>query len=329
MRPERLEWTRHLRRDPVAALLASGNEAVAYFARRDLLGVRVGPIATLWQSAPAAAILRQQQRDGSWRYPGGTPGLRSREDYDQIETYRRLGWLVEKYGMTRASPALARAAERLYRAQAPEGDFRGSYGRQYTPNYSAGILELLIKAGYREDARTDRGLHWLLSVRQKDGGWAIPFRTVGAKLTDALMRAEPLRGDPAKPSSHLITGVVLRAFAAHPAYRRRADIQRAAEFLRSRLFKKDGYPDRNTPAYWRRFSFPFWFTDLLSALDSLALFGFPAEDPEIARGLRWLSGRQGADGLWDVKLLKTGDKDLRLWIGLAACRVFKRFHNPR
>ena len=319
-------WTKSLRRNPVPALLAGGNEAVAYFARRDLLGAPVGRVESLWRSTPAQAILRRQQPDGSWRYPGGRPGLRSREDYDQLETYRRVGHLVEKYGMMRASPVLAGAAERLYRAQSREGDFRGIYGRQYTPNYTGGILELLIKAGFAEDARTERGLRWLLAVRQEDGGWALPFRIAGSKLTDALMRTEPLRGDPSSPSSHLVTGVVLRAFAAHPRYRRRAEVLRAGEILRSGLFRKDAYPDRGTPEYWTRFAFPFWFTDLLSALDSLSLLGFTADDPQIRLGLRWLAGRQGRDGLWDVKLLKTRDKDLRLWIGLAASRIFRRFH---
>jgi hypothetical protein len=30
-------------------------------------------------------------------------------------------------------------------------------------------------------------------------------------------------------------------------------------------------------------------------------------------------------GLFKLKLLKTGDKDLKFWICLAVCRIFKRF----
>jgi hypothetical protein len=36
---------------------------------------------------------------------------------------------------------------------------------QYTPNYSAAIMELLIKAGYSTDVRTEKGFQWLLSIR--------------------------------------------------------------------------------------------------------------------------------------------------------------------
>ena len=222
-------------------------------------------------------------------------------------------------------PALRRAAERLYRAQTREGDFRGIYGGQYSPNYSAGILELLIKAGYEGDPRTRRGLRWLLAVRQADGGWAIPLRTVGATYTDALAEPAPLRGDPARPFSHLVTGVVLRAFAAHPAYRRRNEVRAAGELLLSRFFRRDAYPDRSAPEFWTKFTYPFWFTDLLSSLDSLSRLGFSAQEPRIAAGLRWFRDRQAEDGLWDLTLLRTGDKALRLWVGLAIGRVFRRF----
>jgi hypothetical protein len=70
--------------------------------------------------------------------------------------------------MTRAHPAVQRAAECLFSFQTDEGDFRGIYGTQYTPHYTAGIMELLIKAGYANDERIARGFAWLLSMRQRD-----------------------------------------------------------------------------------------------------------------------------------------------------------------
>ncbi len=318
-----------LERDPAPALVASGVEAVRYFASRDLLGERMGPVEALWSSAPVLAILRRQQAHGSWRYHGGTQRLRSREDYDQLATYTEIRDLVEKYGMTREHPGLARAAEYLYGRQTSEGDFRGIYGNQYSPNYSAGILELLIKAGYADDPRTGLCLRWLLSVRQDDGGWAIPTRTLGMKFTDALRHPGPVSGDPTRPFSHLVTGVVLRAFAAHPAYRRNAAAHVAGDLLLSRFFRRDVYPDRSAQDFWTKFTYPFWFTDLLSSLDSLSRLGFSSDDPRIAAALRWFRERQAKDGLWDVVLLRTGDKALRGWVGLAIARVIRRFDGPR
>ena len=293
--------------------------------RGSLLEERVGPVSRLWELPAATKILRRQREDGSWKYPGGNEKVRSREDYDQLETYRMIGLLVEKYGFDRKHDAMARAAESLFSFQTAEGDFRGIYGNQYTPNYSAGIMELLIKAGYAKDPRIAAGFDWLLSIRQDDGGWAIPLRTRGRKLDVFAMRTAPVEPDTARPFSWLATGVVLRAFAAHPRYHRSRDAKQAGELLLSRFFLKDNYPDRGSPDYWLKFAFPFWFADLLSALDSLSRLGFSRDRPGIARALAWFEENQQPDGLWDLKLLKTGDKELRIWLALAVCRVFKRF----
>jgi hypothetical protein len=64
-----------------------------------------------------------------------------------------------------------------------------------------------------------RSFRWLLSIRQHDGGWAIPLRTAGRNFQPATLRARTIHTISRKPSSHLVTGVVLRAFAAHPRYR--------------------------------------------------------------------------------------------------------------
>ena len=312
--------------DPMPPLLGSGNEAVVYFTQRDLLGAKVSPVQALWRTAPVLKLLRRQQANGSWRYPGGNHSIRSAQNYDQLETYRLLGYLVEMYGMDKRHPAMRNAAEFMFGCQTDDGDFRGIYGNQYTPNYSAGIMELLIKAGYARDPRIKRGFEWLLAIRQDDGGWAIPLRTVGMKLDAIAMERKPFEPDRAKPFSHLATGCVLRAFAAHPGYRRTNDALKSGELLAGRLFARDAYPDRGTPEYWTRFTFPFWFTDLASALDSLSLLGFAPDDARIRRALGWFADSQQKDGTWNLKLLKGKHMEVALWMHLAICRVFGRFH---
>lgn len=314
--------------DPLPFLLSSPSASVVFFARRDLMDENPGPVKNLWTTREVKRILARQDPDGRWRYPGGNPRIRAREDYDQLETYRQLGFCVEEFGLDRTHPGIRRAAEFLFAHQTTEGDFRGIYGKQYSPNYTAGMLELLVKTGYGEDKRVDLAFRWLISIRQADGGWAIPFRTVpkagNPRWTD-FMRSEPIRPDVSRPFSHMVTGVVLRAFAAHERYRRMAEPRVAGSLLARRFFKADSYPDRKAPQFWEKVSFPFWFTDVVSALDSLSLLGFRADDQEISNALNWLAGRQGNDGSFGLKLLRTGDRNLRFWICLAACRVFKRF----
>ncbi len=83
-------------------------------ATRDLLDEDPGPVTALWSLPVVERLLRKQRPDGSWPYPGGgIPKHRATEDYDQIETYRNLGILVEKYAATR------RLARRRPRGRVP------------------------------------------------------------------------------------------------------------------------------------------------------------------------------------------------------------------
>ncbi len=321
-------WQKRLPCNPIPILLESGSAPVAYFARRDLADEDPGPVKQLWDLPDAQKIARKQLKNGGWKYPSPATTARSTENYDQIETYRNVGILVEKYGFTRTHPAIQKASEFLFSFQTPAGDFRGIYGTQYSPNYSAAIMELLIKAGYGRDPRIVRGLRWLLSMRQADGGWAIPFRTATAgKLEIAFVRAKTIEPDRTKPFSHVITGVVLRAFAAGADFRGREDVLPAGKRLASRFFRPDTYVDRKDVHYWTSFSFPFWFTDLLSALDTLSRLGFSADDADVRKGLDWFAERQRKDGGWSLKIQKGKDKALPYWLDLTVCRVFKRFHS--
>jgi hypothetical protein len=293
-----------------------------------------GPVEGLWELKGARRIVRKQLPGGFWRYPNPHAKEASPlQDYDQLETYRRLGQLVEKYGMNKTNPAIELCAEFLFGKQTREGDFRGIYGRQYTPNYSAGIMELLIKAGYNDDARIERAFRWLLSIRQEDGGWAIPLRTARRNFlrrtnNSALRLTAAVPPDPSRPSSHLVTGVVLRAFAVHYRYRMSYEAREAAELMTTRFFKRDAYVDRGAPEFWGRVAFPFWFTDIVSAMDSISLIGqSPLRNDKTSLALGWLLKRQKRSGLFDVKLLKTGDPLLKYWVALAICRVLRRYHH--
>ncbi len=117
--------------------------------------------------------------------------------------------------------------------------------------------------------------------------------------------------------------MILRAFAAHPDYRQRPEIFTAGECLKERFFLADKYNDRKAPAYWLKFQFPFWWPNLLTALDSLSGLGFNRQDPDIARGLAWFVEHQSPDGLWETGYGSGRNAErMRRWVGLAVCRVF-------
>ncbi|NLE77192.1 MAG: terpene cyclase/mutase family protein [Chloroflexi bacterium] len=320
-------WQAHLPFDLLTALLAADDPALAFFARRDLLGEDAGAVERLWELPEPRALVQRQQADGSWRYPGGgelgTPGSNA----SLLETFRNLRVLVAQFGLTREHPAIPRAVDYVFRCQTPEGDIRGILSNQTIPYYHGALLELVIRSGYADDPRVAQGLRWLLAVRQDDRGWIVPVQAVPARLRAREMWSGPaIPPDRARPSSHLATGMALRAFAAHPWWRSCAEAHAAGAWLASRLFQPDSYNDRRAPSYWTKFQYPFWWTNLLTALDTLAALGWNAADAHVRRGLAWFADHQQPDGLWPTGYARGAKaQKSRCWVGLAVGRVLHAF----
>src|SRR5574341_263066 len=230
-------WLDNFIYNPIPPLLEYDDKAISFFVQRDLFDKSVS-VHDLWQLPEPNRILRKQNVNGSWVYLVAKPNIRTQENYNQLETYRKLGILVEEFGFNNKHPAIRNAAEYIFAFQAREGDFRGIYGNQYSPNYSAGITELLVKAGYEDDIRIKRVFEWLTSIRQNDGGWAIPFRTRNDNLKVIATHSNTIEPDISKSFSSMVTGVVLRAFAAHPTYRKSKEARQAGKLLLLSLFKK-------------------------------------------------------------------------------------------
>jgi hypothetical protein len=245
---------------------------------------------------------------------------------------------VEQYGFTREHPQARRAAEFLFSCQTADGDIRGLLANQYATYYTGAIMALLIQAGYEDDPRIDKGFQWLLAMRQSDQGWTIPILThkfdhaTQYRLTSQA--AEPVEPDRARPFSHNWTGMVLRAFAVHPTYRCSEAAQAAAQLLKSRFFQPDVYTSYQAASYWVRFEYPFWWNNLVAALDSLSRIGLSKDDERIKQALDWLSDKQEEGGLWRVSYARPKEqekqtakaREMKLWVSLAICRVFSRLY---
>lgn len=321
-----MDWQRFLKYNPLSQFEGVDDYALQYQVSRDLLKIDVAKPRELWGLPPVMKILKKQQDDGSWKYPKKKTDPREISGYKQLETFRQLGLLVEKYLLNKEHPSVQRAANFLFSCQTEEGDFRGIYLDQYSPNYTAAYLEILIKAGYLNEEPIDRGLQWLLSIRQDDGGWVVPLRTEHLRWGEVTKITEPIQPRRDKPFSHMITGVVLRAFAAHSRYNRESEILEIGERLASRIFKADSYIDRRAPEYWTSISFPFWFTDILSTLDTLSRLGFSSNHNKIKEGIDWFAEQQKKDGSWSLHLLRGGgEKKQGLWVALVICNMLKRF----
>lgn len=321
-------WTRQLRYDPFKSELTSTIElAVKHSFENDLIGTSSVKLNDVWESEQVQSILKRQRRDGSWSYRSTKSKAFLKMDYDLYETITVLASLIEVYRFDKSHPAIQRTAEYLFSKQSSQGDIRHIYANQYSPNYSAMVAELLIKAGFEDDTRIIKILDWLLASRQRDGGWALPFRTQGFNL-QSFSLDKTIEADYSKPSSAMVTGVVLRAMVIHPKFKDSIEVKQAAQILVDNFFTADKYPDRRSKDYWTRFGYPFIYTDLVSSLDSLSLTGDFEKHPNVQKALTWLKERQTNNGLFDLRTTRGNRKNQELWMSIAAYRIFKRFYTP-
>jgi hypothetical protein len=337
-------WLEFLRTDPRPALLQTKNPALLFAIERDLnndIGklsddkrvpndsdLEVASLKEIWKLPEVLKLLKKQLPTGEWSDPQAAKHQNSPTNYGIIETYRALGILVDIYSFNKNHKAIQSAAEFIFSTQTKDGDFRGAYGLQYSPNYCSGLLELLINAGYIEDPRIYIAFKWLLSVQQKEGGWTLPMQTheIKMQLCEKAMKDGPVyQFQPEKPFAHFVTGIVLRSFAAHPTYRKHPDALKAATIITERFFKPDLYSSYKAAENWKHYSFPFWWNDYIAVLDALSKMGLPRENAGVTKVLHMFRDTQLDSGLWNLSLLKgKGIPDLDKWGNLALCRAIKR-----
>ena len=321
-----MDWRSQMKADPLPHLLRSDDEALLFQIRRDLQGKRSIKASELWDCKEINGLEKKQREDGTWKYPGKCSGLALGEDYDFFQTWKVLSMLVECYCMDRSHPMVEKAVEALLAKQTDEGDIRGIYGNQYSPNYTAAAIELAIKAGYAKDKRVEKAFSWVVRVRQYDGGWAVPLRAYPFISFREAMVSDPLPPVGSKPSSYWCTGVVLRAFAADKKRARSREAHEAGEVLKKGFFRAEPYPDRRTVDFWTKFTFPFQYNDLCSSLDVLSRLGFPGDDPDIVRAVDYFRGIQNEDGSFDLRLNLARGKDVGRWVTFSFCRSLARLY---
>ena len=301
-------WRARLASDPIPRLLREGTPSVLARVRRDLIDDSEAPNAEEIATYPEVkALLRRLEKDGSFapRAPekelGGPKFARCLATLRSLDRLADLGLRVE--GKSPVAQQLQKIANYLLASQNTDGGIgdlalaESPKGRGKTPavHFQGWALSALCRAGFETDPRVEKGFRFLLSLRQDDGGWA--WRGV---RTDS----------PARPSSHLITGMVLRAFASSKDRRGSREARRAAELLATRFLQPDRYEDRRAPSYWEVLTEPRFYTDVLDALDTITGIGLGKENSGVRTAEAYLRSRQAKDGLWYSGMPVKGDSAL-------------------
>ena len=289
-------WRARLASDPIPRLLREGTPSVLARVRRDLIDDSEAPTAhEIAGYREVQAVLRKMESDGSYLPRAPEKGMGSDKFAICLATVRALdrladlGLRVEDEGG--ATPQLHKMAEVVLASQTSDGGI-ADLALADTPNarpktvalhFHGWAISALCRTGFETDPRVEKGFQLILSQRQDDGGWA--WRGV---RTDSA----------ARPSSHLVTGMVLRAFASSSQRCTSREARRAAELLATRFLQPDRYEDRKAPSYWEILTEPRFFTDVLDALDTITSVGLGKENSGVRTAEAYLRSRQSSDGLW-------------------------------
>jgi hypothetical protein len=284
-------WRARLGRDPVPILLREGSKALVARVRRDLIDDDEAPKADEVLTYPEVkAFLRKQEKNGAFPAKPPEKTLGPARFSRAVATLRALERLAD-LGLDKQHQSVSAAAELLFSSQAADGgigdlalgETQEARARAVAVHFHGWALAALCRTGYDADPRVELGFRFLLANRQADGGWA--WRGV---RTDSA----------ARPSSHLVTGMALRAFASSPSRRTSREARRAAELLATRFLQPDRYPDRKAAAFWEQIGEPRFYTDVLDALDGVTAVGLGKENSGVRTAEAYVRGRQNADGLW-------------------------------
>jgi hypothetical protein len=274
-------WRARLASDPIPRLLREGSPSVLARIRRDLIDDSEAPgLSEVWAYPEVKSVVKKVDKNGSYAAKAPDKALGGPKFAAALATLRTIDRLAD-LGVRleegdKSPPELSKSVDFLLDSQEPDGGI-ADLALAETPKGRAKMV------GLEGDRRVERGLQYLLERRQDDGGWA--WRGV---RTDSA----------ARPSSHLVTGMVLRAFSSAAARRGSREARRAAELLATRFLQPDRYPDRKAPGYWELLTEPRFYTDVLDALDTVTAIGLGKENSGVRTAEAYLRSRQSGDGLW-------------------------------
>ena len=321
-------WRARLARDPIPALLREGSPALAARIRRELIDDDEAPRGNEVATYPEVkSFLKKQSKKGEFPAKPLEKALGPDKFAAMVATVRGIEHLAE-FGLDISHPSVATAADAILASQGKEGglsaltigETKDERGKVPAVHFQGWTLAALCRVGLDNDPRVALGFQFLLQWRQADGGWA--WRGVRCDSS-------------ARPSSHLITGMALRAFASSPSRRSSREARRAAELLATRFLQPDRYPDRKAPMYWEQLGEPRFYVDMLDALDTVTAVGLGKENSGVRTAEAYVRGRQSPDGLWypgsppapgttRPTTISPKDREAARWLTVRALSVLRR-----
>ncbi len=329
-------WKTVLKADPTQWLLEDENPSVRYYTLRDVLEkpemdaeVRTARKAIM-KDGIVSEILAKQRGGGYWG---------KAEDFYIRSKYRGTVWTLvalAQLGAEVSDDRIRRACEFILdRSQDREsGGFAyvsrvnrlGGAHEHVLPCLTGNMVWSLIRFGYLDDARVQKGIQWITTYQRFDDG------------IDEAPRGWPYDGYEkcwGRHTCHMGVVKALKALAEIPPSKRSKAVDRTIDaganyILAHRIHKRSHNLKRVSKAEWLRFGFPLmWDTDVLEILGILTRLGY--KDERMREAVDLVVSKQDNQGRWKLERTFNGRMQVNIehkdkpskWVTLNAVRVLK------
>jgi len=317
-------------------LLEADNPSVRYFALTQLLekppthpSVKKAR-REIMKAGPVPVILFKQEEGGYW----GTA-----EDFYVRAKYRGTVWqlvVLAALGVDGGDKRVIRSAEFIldWSQDQDSGGFAyrgtssGGLHPAVLPCLTGNMVWSLLRFGYLDDPRVQRGIDWITRYQRFDDG--IEKAPAGWPYD----RFEQCWG---KHTCHMGVVKTLKALAEIPLERRTQEVRRTIEkageyLLRHHIHKKSHDLASVAKSAWVKFGFPLmWSTDALEMLAILVKLGY--RDDRMREAIDLVISKQDGQGRWSLEGTFNGRFQVNIeqkgkpskWVTLKALTVLKGF----
>lgn len=324
--------------DTVNWLLEPDNPSVRYYTLTDLLDFQPddkdvkAARRAIMQTGTVPKIMKKQDPGGWWGEP--------KRFY--TDKYKGTVWqliILAEHGADGRDPAIGKACEFILEySQEHETNGFSTYesvragGGLYSyviPCLTGNMVWSLIRLGYLDDSRVQKGIDWITTWQRFDDGDS------DAPKGGLYDRFEMCWG---RHSCHMGVAKALKAFAEIPPQNRSENVQQtinqgAEYFLKHHIFKKSHDLATTSKPGWLRLGFPLMYqSDILEVLDILTRLG--VKDPRMQEAVDRLLKKRDDQGCWNLESTFNGRFITNIeqkgkpskWITLRALRVLKRYN---